>query len=99
MLDQLTAADFHPRVGQSFRLVQEGGEPIEAVLTEVTEHGEAPPEHRAPFSIFFNAPVGTAVAQGIFGIEHDELEGLELFLVPVEVDAAGDGVLYEAVFG
>lgn len=99
MLETLTAADFQARVDQTFRLVPEGGEPFDAVLSEVAEHGGEPPEgHRAPFSAFFTAP-GSAVEQGIFTVEHTDLGSLELFLVSVQQDAGAEGVLYEAVFG
>ena len=100
MLDKLTAADFSPRVDQPFRLVPDDGATIDAVLAEVVEHGGEPGEgQRPPFSVFFTAPTGTAAPQGTFRVEHDDLDALELFLVPVQQDAAGEGVLYQAVFG
>jgi len=101
MLDKLTPADFQPRVDQTFRLAPDGGEPFDAVLTEVVEHGGEPGEglRAAPFSVFFTAPTGTTAPQGTFRVEHDDLDTLELFLVPVQQDAAGEGVPYQAVFG
>lgn len=100
MLDQLTPADFNPRIGEVFRLAPEEGDAVDAVLTEVTEQGAAPGEgQRAPFSVLFTAPAGSTAPQGTFTVDNDGLGSLELFLVPVQHDAAADGVPYEAVFG
>ncbi|HZN15160.1 MAG TPA: hypothetical protein VFB78_12880 [Acidimicrobiales bacterium] len=97
MLESLTVEDFRPRVGDTYRLVPAVGDAVEAVLVSVEERGEAPPDHRAPFTLDFRAPATTTLEQGTYQVEHPDAGTLELFLVPIGPDA--EGTLYQAVFG
>jgi Domain of unknown function (DUF6916) len=91
MLENLTAADFAPHVGTTFRLEDQ----LDLELVDVTE-GERPGEGRQPFSLLFRGPREPLVAQRIYRLDHDALGLLEIFLVPIGLDE--DGARYEAVF-
>ncbi|AKU91978.1 DUF6916 family protein [Vulgatibacter incomptus] len=102
MLEGLTAAQFSSRIGESFVLRLDGGEPpeLELVLSEVAEGpvDPRPPEaRRAPFSLLFRGPASPALPQRIYKLRHRELGELEIFLVPIRRDA--QGLVYEAIFG
>lgn len=98
MLEALTANDFKPHVGEAYRLVPTEGEPVEAVLATVMDYERGLPEGRSPFTVTFRAPPGTALPQGMFRVEHERAEPLDLFIVPIGPDADAAGMLYEAVF-
>ena len=100
-LATLTESDFSPYLNESFRIVAPA-ESLEARLVRVTPLGPRPPAaakpgKRAPFSIAFRTPRETRWPQGIYGVEHDSLGRLSIFLVPIGPDELG--MLYEAVFG
>jgi hypothetical protein len=97
MIESLTAKDFEPHTGDNYRLVPADGAPVDVVLASVTAAGEAPADHRAPFSLEFRAPLTSTLGQGSYRVEHGSSEAIELFLVPIGPDA--DGMLYQAVFG
>lgn len=48
------------------------------------------------FSLLFRAPVDAPPFQNIYRLEHEALEKMDLFLVPVRKDE--NGLYYEAVF-
>lgn len=109
-LQALTAEDFRPHRGTTFRLTggsYDGGSPVsfDAELAEVTEHGGAPGRFRAPFAVLFHGPLQPVLPQGIYRVEHEQLGALELFIVPVGPDEPADpgqaptAMRYEAVFG
>lgn len=102
MLDRLTATDFAPAVGDTFLL--DAGDPgrLELELVEARLHDpDAPPEApdgtRAPFTLTFRGPVDPVLPQRIYGLEHESLDPIEIFIVPIARDDAG--TTYEAVFG
>ena len=53
-------------------------------------------QQRRQFSLVFRAPATQVWPQGTYGLSHEELGELELFLVPIGSDA--EGVRYEAAF-
>ena len=96
MLDKLTIESFEPHVGTSFWLHVENRK-IELRLTRAAKvmESEAARLKRAPFSLFFLAPV--LLPQQIYRLTHEGFgEPLDVFLVPVAGDASG--YTYEAVF-
>ena len=101
MLDKLTSADFSPYLNQKFRLSGDLSEPLEVELIEVsdlstkqsTSNYEA---KRQPFSIVLVGPEEPVLPQGIYKVEHDNFEPLDLFLVPIGPNQKG--MCYEAVF-
>ena len=100
MLESLTEAEFARRVGQKFELWLNSLPSLELELTDVRAAGSPPPVGQGrsdPFSIVFRGPREPELEQSIYRLVHPEMGTLELFLVPVSVDA--DGRYYEAVFG
>ncbi len=102
MLDRLTATDFAPAVGDTFVLDAGDAGRIELELLEARLHDpDAPPElpdgTRAPFTLTFGGPVEPVLAQRIYRVEHESLEPMEIFIVPISRNDSGTS--YEAVFG
>ena len=96
MLDTLTIDSFTPHVGTSFWL-EASGRRIGLRLTRAARvmESEAARLTRAPFSLFFLAPV--LLPQQIYRLTHDGFaEPLDIFLVPVARGA--DGFTHEVVF-
>jgi hypothetical protein len=98
MTERLDVDTFRPHVGTTFWLALEDGA-LELVLFEVTEPGgdepraaELPPQ----FSLYFRGPPHPILSQRIYHLDHDELGGLDLFLVPISTGA--EGTVYEAAF-
>lgn len=66
------------------------------VLTSVEARPRQKPELKQPFSLTFKSASTDPLPQSIYRLEHPDLGGFDVFLVPV--DAGADHVLYEAVF-
>ena len=99
MLDKLTADDFRPRIGTSYRLHLDTAPPTEVVLDSVTEREGPPDATRAPFSLEFVATEpGPWDPQGIHRFEAPDGQVLDIFVVPLGPDAGSGGMRYEAVF-
>ncbi|MBL4802113.1 MAG: hypothetical protein JKY45_09475 [Emcibacter sp.] len=94
-LSTLSHDDYHPLVGEVFKL-DAAGDTLELVLDNSKTLGEGQREG-GPFSLLFKGPKEPMLAQGTFPISHDKLGSHELFIVPVGED--NDAVHYEAVFG
>src|SRR5215216_3672225 len=97
-LAELTAEDFRPLLQERFVLSggargehNGGGVSFEVELVEVTVIPREP-NGRAPFSLVFQGEAELTLQQGIYRVEHERLDALEIFLVPI---APGR---YEAVF-
>lgn len=93
-LATLELADFAACVSQKFRL-----DASDTTLDLVSAEGlgAAPADgRRRSFSIVFRGPRTPALPQRIHRLESVRLGVLEIFLVPIEPDAAGRR--YEAVF-
>lgn len=97
MLETLTYDQFAKLAGTSFHLAQ-GGQRYELQLVSVGKvmESQAARLKRNAFSLFFLGPHEPLFEQRIYRLEHEQLEALEIFIVPVGHDAAG--ILYEAVF-
>lgn len=93
-LTALTAADFEPLVGDSFGVA--GTAPSVQLELCAVDEGRRSFDHRRSFSLVFVGPDTPALAQGVWPLEHEAFEGLELFLVPIGPGPTGR--LYEAVF-
>lgn len=98
-LAELTAELFEPHVGEPFA-VRPAGQPelrLELTLTDARLLPDASSgDGRAPFVLTFTGPAETLLTQQIVPLEHASLGRLELFLVPLALDAGG--ARYEAVF-
>ncbi|HEX9668254.1 MAG TPA: hypothetical protein VGC93_02110 [Thermoanaerobaculia bacterium] len=95
MLDTLTHESFAPHVGSPFeaRLPERT---LRFELLEVVPSKDEAPGRRRPFSLVFRGPCELYVPQQIVPLEHAALGKLEIFLVPIGLDA--EGYRYEAVF-
>lgn len=93
-LEDLTVADFAPRVGERFAIALSEGE-IELVLRSAETIADRP-GGRVPFSLIFRGPEQPRLAQAIYPLDHGELGVLEIFVVPIAGDA--ESTTYQAVF-
>lgn len=98
MLEDVTHETFAGRVGETFRITASDGDTIDLTLAEANLAPEnyARPGQRAPFSLIFHGPASPFAPQGTWAMEHPDLEGLHLFLVPLGPE--GDVMRYQAVF-
>jgi len=79
----------------------EGAEPVAIELTEATESslpgGSGPSgQSRLQFSLIFQGPVDPVLPQAIYGLDHDDLGHLDVFIVPV--GKTDTSTRYQAVF-
>lgn len=96
-LAQITIDDFRPLLGEAFTLHAAGHGAAAMRLVEVRSLGRHSPAGRESFSLLWHAPAALRqLPQGIHPVEHPALGCLELFVVPVGLDAAGLSI--EAVF-
>jgi hypothetical protein len=97
-LDALEQAHFAAHVGTTFRLQQPDGSTLDLVLLEATAHPYLPPQpgRRRGFALVFRSASSGHLPQATYRIEHEVMETLELFLVPI--GPREGGMCYEAVF-
>ena len=93
MGDAFTEAMFAENLNTKFR-VQGLPREIELELIELTSLSSTP--NQVQFSIWFQGPADVYLPQQIYGLDHERLGRLDLFLVPVGKNE--DGFQYEAVF-
>jgi hypothetical protein len=96
VLDTLTHDSFSPHRGSAFEVRAEGRTLALELLEVKPYQGDGAPGSRQPFSLFFRGPRDVYLPQQIVPLEHAALGRLEIFLVPVGLEA--DGYRYEAVF-
>jgi hypothetical protein len=90
----LTAADFTPLIGDPFDLA--GASPPVRLELHSVEEGHRHGGRRRSFSLLFVGPEAPALTQGLWRLEHEAFDGLEIFLVPIGPGPTGPR--YEAVF-
>ena len=97
-LNKRGCADFVLLVGQAFQVELEGLEPIGLTLVSATNIGTpSSAGQRQPFSLIFLGPDSQHyLHQGTYRLEHEQLEGLDLFIVPIGPQAGR--MQYEAIF-
>jgi hypothetical protein len=96
MLQDLSHSSFEEQLNTSFRVHFGGEAPLEAVLYEVRLHEPHGGPRKQPYSIYFRGPRQPVLPQAIYRMEHDRMEAMDLFLVPIGPDEKG--MRYEAVF-
>jgi len=97
MLDKLTSADFSAHLNQKFHIRYQPETTLEVELIEVTKLGAEDMPGRRPFSLTFRSSQRNSyLPQHVYTLEHNQLEKMELFLVPLGPDEVG--MRYEAVF-
>jgi hypothetical protein len=97
----LTFDLFEGRIGEQFVVSGDGTPPIPMELAQATESphaGGAGPEGqpRLQFSLVFAGPLEPVLPQAIYGLDHDALGHLDLFLVPI--GPAEGAMRYQASF-
>jgi hypothetical protein len=90
----LTAADFEPRLNETFRLQHGEGE-LPLKLHEVQRLAHAK-RAGGGFSLLFVSAPGPIFSQSIHPLLHDEMGTVEMFLVPLGPGEGGN--LYQAIF-
>lgn len=93
-LEQLKSGDFTSLVKSNFRVWQEGQEPVEMELWEVTvprltPAGGARNETYEHFSLTFIGSGNRLLPQGVYWFESGQLGCLELFMVAASRDQRG----------
>ncbi|MCL1588453.1 MAG: hypothetical protein M3092_08540 [Actinomycetia bacterium] len=95
-LADIVRNDLDAVVGDSFTV--SGEPPFDLVLLEASylQSGPAGVDESRSFSVLFRGPADPALVQATYALDHAELGGLTLFLVPIAADDTGR--TYEAVF-
>jgi hypothetical protein len=96
MLESLTLDTFTPRIGDRFRLSAGNGQSLETTLVEATPLGASASGGRQPFSLVFRGPLAPVWPQRIYRVDHDALDSLDVFLVPI--GPRDGGMQYQAIF-
>jgi len=86
--------EFFNCLNDKFRIFFSPEQATEVELIEVTEIRKQP--RVEDFSLIFSVPKSVPSRQSLYHVEHDALEAMDLFLVPVE--ETPESYLYEAVF-
>lgn len=99
-LEKLDLAYFKPHQGSIFTLpATEGEDDLNLELQDVSDLPDRRPEGeksgRAPFVLVFACKT-TKLPQGVYRLEHETLDPLEIFLSPFE--AYEDGHRLESIF-
>lgn len=100
MLDQVTRADFTQCLGEQFQ-IECGGQAIAAELAAVTGQGfksadDERQSKRESFSLLFHAPKQWRYPQRTYRLSNPKIGPLDIFLVPLGLDAKG--MRLEAIF-
>ncbi|HWK89654.1 MAG TPA: hypothetical protein VNP72_06645, partial [Longimicrobium sp.] len=91
---------FRPLVGRPFAVLvdEERFMPAHLVAADALAADGDSRRRREPFTLVFRGPAGGHLPQGLYTLKAEDVDDLELFLVPIGPDPQGDGMLYEAVF-
>ena len=97
----LTFDLFEGRVGEQFVVSADSVAPVPMELAEATEStapgGSGPQgQERLQFSLVFRGPLEPVLPQAIYGLDHEALGHLDLFLVPI--GSAAGAMRYQAAF-
>jgi hypothetical protein len=98
MDERLTEANFTEHLNSVFRVKVSAPRPVELKLVEVRGYASGPNEQgeMERFSLHFNGPGDLHLPQRTYGLEHEHLGSLDIFLVTIARDERG--FTYEAVF-
>ncbi len=91
----LTIETFRGREGDTFVLHATPEHRFDFALEQVRPLGHGSGE-REPFALDFRGPREPVLAQRIYRLTHAEMDDLDIFIVPLGVDA--EGARYEAIF-
>ena len=94
--ERLTRELFSDKTGQLWVLDEADAPPIELTLTEVEPLRNYAKLEREPFSLLFTSQGDFVLPQRIYGLRHDVLGPVSIFLVPLNHQ---DGITtYQAIF-
>jgi hypothetical protein len=92
----LTIEQFNDKVGQTFALDEADAPAIPLTLTEAKPLRNYANAKREPFSLLFTSQGDFVLPQRIYGLRHDVLGPVSIFLVPLNHQ---DGITtYQAIF-
>jgi hypothetical protein len=94
MTQELTRDDYAANLNTDFVVNFTPEFKVTMKLIEATEEVER--FRQRAYSLLFQAPEDTPIAQGMLQVEHEKLGKFELFMVPVGKDDRG--VLFESLF-
>jgi hypothetical protein len=95
-LDQLTAEDFEPLLGQRLTIGLTTQVRLECELIEVRRLPSHPLRAGGPFAMTLRGPREHRFGQGMCALHHPRHGPLDVFIVPIEPDASGPR--YEVTF-
>lgn len=98
-LGELTLSHFVPHLGSTFSRSEQGAPDVGLVLNSATSlagRHAGEDSRREPFSLVFTGPRDVCLPQSIHPLRHPDIGLLDIFLVPIGIDAAGRR--YEAIF-
>ncbi len=87
MTHPMALQNFESRVNQTFQVQTPQGV-VKLTLGEVLPQKKAP-KHYESYSLLFQGPSDIFLEQAIYRLEHDEMDPVDLFLVPTAGDDAG----------
>jgi hypothetical protein len=96
MTTEPTRESFSDKIGQIWILDEADAPPIELTLTEVEPLRNYAKLKREPFSLLFTNTGDLVLPQRLYGLRHDTLGQMTIFLVPI--GRQGDTTTYQAVF-
>ncbi len=94
MIEKLNSKNFSEHVNSEFKVQGPNGQPLSLRLMQVTDRDLGPRIEQ--FSLLFRGPQAPLLEQRIYRLQHEKLGELNLFLVPVGMEA--EGAVYECVF-
>ena len=97
MLENFTVRTFSEHLGGTFRIYPDDSDALDFELISATDLGERPAETSPgrPFSVVFRGGEAS-LPQRTYRMEHQEIGGFDIFLVPIGPDE--NGPRYEAIF-
>jgi hypothetical protein len=93
MIEDISRQMFLEALNTRFAVRTADGVAYQLELNQVVDYGST--REQEQFSLLFLAPTNAVPWQGIYQLEHPTLGNLDLFLVPVALDA--NGLQFEAV--
>ena len=97
-MENVTQATFDEHLGTTFQCQCSGDQTVDLKLIEVqalpTEGRN--PDWRDPFSLLFLGTSDALLQQGLYTVLHEQLNEVQLFLVPIAQDE--QGIRYESIF-
>lgn len=103
-MQELSFELFEPLVGSTFQIMVQGQPSLDLKLASVEDMTvedllRDPSIRSQPFSLIFDGPMTPVAPQAIYELNHDQLEKLNLFLVPIGPDRKTRQVMqYQAIF-